>query len=184
MPTVSGIYEFVRIDIGDPNSQVLTDSLASKYLNKAVMRLNNRLALSKTSRPRGVGGQFGGTRLSVSPITADTTNLNSYPAPNNDEIHDLITLQMEEMVLHAEMRALARLNPSLGGSIGASTSTAVNDDVTVVNPDGARISIGGSKYANRVRLLTTLLTQVQEDLREAIKNFKARMSGSYSKYLY
>lgn len=148
------------------------------------MRLNGVLTLSKVSRPIGVGSNFGGRRISVQEITVDSTSTDNSPQPNNDEIHNLIVLQMEVAILTAEMHHLARLNNALGGGFGTSMSTAVNDDISVTNPDGVKIDIKGNRFQTRSKLLSDLLQDRRTELKDAITDFRMRLSGSFSKMIF
>ena len=82
------------------------------------------------------------------------------------------------------MQALARLNPSIGGSIGAATSTAVNDDIRVTNADGVIMQVSGRRYSNRVKLWTILLERIMKELDDEVKRFLSRDSGNFGKLVY
>lgn len=180
MASVSGIYDMILLDVGDPDQQIFNNSLLARILTKSVTRLNNKLGLSKTSRPIGVGGQFGGRRISIPPITLDLTA--GSISPDNDELSDLLVLQSEIIILKSEMAALRRLNPSIGGAFGQAIASAAHDDVSVTNADGVSIKV--SRLSTRARLFEKSLDDVTEELEDAVIQFLARMSANYSKLVY
>ncbi len=185
MTTVSGIFDFVRLDIGDENGAIFNDALLTRVMKKSVVRLNNKLGISANkNRSIGTGSTFGGRRISISPIQATPEVTTSTPTPDNDEIHDLITLQMEVIILKSEMSALRRLNASLGGAFNAGVTTAVNDDISVKNADGVTIKVGANRFGTRARLMREDLQDKEEELKLAIKQLKYRMSGGYGKMVY
>jgi hypothetical protein len=144
----SAIYEAVRLDIGDPEGQVFNDDFLKRNLQKAVRRLNHRLGLSPTSRPKGIPGSFGGPRIKVSPIVADLEA--GTITPNNDEICDLVVMQMEVIILESEVSALKRLAAtSASGPYATLISSASQDGITVKNFDGVTVSISPSRLGVR-----------------------------------
>src|SRR6185436_13899341 len=84
--TTATIYDAVRIDIGDPEGHIFDDNFLQHVLIKAVRRLNNRLGLSRTSRPMGIPGGFGGPKIQVADIEIDVEA--GTVTPNNDELSD------------------------------------------------------------------------------------------------
>lgn len=177
-----GIFDMIRVDTGDPDGLIFNDSLLNRIAFKAVVRLNNKLALGPRVRPIGVGGQFGGMRIKMPPIILDV-NAGTI-TPDNAEIIDMVVLQSEIIILKSEIAALRRLNPALGGAFGTSTSTAAQDDISVRNPDGTSVTKGAGRFATRARLFTTDLETLTEELNDAVTRFLARVSSSYSKYIY
>ena len=97
----STIYDAVRIDIGDPEASIFDDDFLKRVLVKSVRRLNQRLGLSITDRPKGIPGGFGGPRIKVNPIIANVES--GTITPNNDEIVDLVIMQMELVILESEI---------------------------------------------------------------------------------
>lgn len=179
----SPIYEAVKIDIGDPEGYVFDDDFLSRVLVKAVRRLNHKLGLSITSRPRGIAGGFGGPRLKISPIVVDINA--GTVTPNNDELVDLVILQMELIILQGETSALKRLAAtSASGPYAILVAGAQKDGVTVQNADGVMISIGASRLNNRVALHKMDLDSRERELDDAIKLFWARQTSSYGKMIW
>lgn len=177
----SGIYEAVRIDISDFDGQVFTDTLLDRILVKAVRRLNQDLGLSDTSRPRGIPG-YKSLKSQISPITYNLTA--ETISPDNDEIADLIILQMEYIIKKGEISNLKRLNAAYGGAYSTLSGNAVNDDISVSNADGVRVSVGGSRLSNRRQLFELDFKIIEAELKEAKKKFLYRMTGNYSKLIF
>lgn len=179
----SAIYEAVRIDIGDPDGQVFDDDFLKRVLQKAVRRLNQRLGLSPTSRPKGIPGNFGGPRIKVSPIIADVEG--GTVTPSNDEIHDLVILQMELIVLESEISALKRLAATASsGPFATLVSSANSDGVSVTNADGVQVSISPSRLMVRADLHKFDVQRRREELEMAIRAFLNRMTGNFGKMVY
>jgi hypothetical protein len=179
----SAIYEAVRIDIGDPAGQVFDDDFLKRVLLKAVRRLNQRLGLSPTDRPKGIPGNFGGPRIKVHPIIADveagTVN------PSNDEIHDLVILQMELIILESEISALKRLAASAAsGPFASFSGSAASDGVSVTNADGVSVSISPSRLNVRADLHKFDVKSRRDELEMAIRAFLNRMTGNFGKLIY
>lgn len=175
------IYDAVRIDVGDIDSQVFVDALLQRIFTKAVRRLNQSLGLASVSRPRGIPG-YQSLKSQISPITYNLTA--GTISPDNDEIADLIILQMEYIIKKGEVSALKRLNAAYGGVYATLSGNAVNDDVSVTNADGVKVSVGGSRLSNRRQLFELDLETVIDELKEAKKRFMYRMTGNYSKLIY
>lgn len=171
-----GIYDAVRIDAGDPDGLVFVDAFLNRVLQKAVRRLNHKLGLSVTNRPKGVHGY---KTLSVAPITYDITN-NSI-SPDNDELADLITLMMEYIIKKGEVSALKRLNAVYGGPF---STDAQLDDISVKNADGVDVRMGSNRLATRARLFTLDLETIIDELNAAVKRFIYRQTGNYSKLVF
>jgi len=179
----STIYEAVRVDIGDPDGTIFNDSFMQRVLTKAVRRLNHRLGLSPTSRPKGIPGNFGGPRLKVSPIVANLTD--GSITPDNDEICDLVVMQMEVIILEGEVSALKRLAAtSSSGPFASLVSSASQDGITVKNPDGTLVSIAPGRLTVRSDLHKFDVKNRREELENAIKAFLGRMTGNFSKMIY
>lgn len=174
------IYNAVRIDIGDPDAQVFTDEYLQHVLVKAVRRLNHRLGLSPTVRPKGIPGGFGGPRLKVTPIVADVDT--GSIEPENDEIFDLVIAQMEVIVLESEVSALKRLVAI--GPNATSIAAASKDGITVQNADGVMISISPSRLNVRSDLHKFDVQQRRKELEDMIRAFLSRMSGNFGKMIW
>lgn len=180
MSSVSGMYDFIRLDVGDPDGTIFNDSLLGRILTKSVTRLNNKLGLSKTVRPIGIGGQFGGRRISVPPIVLDLSN--GSISPDNDELSDLLVLQSEIIILKSEVAALRRLNVSAGGAFNQAVSSATHDDVSVTNADGVSVKVG--RLATRARLYEKSLDDLNKELNDAVIRFLARESSNFGKLIF
>lgn len=179
----SQIYEAVRIDIGDPAGSIFDDDFLKRILIKAVRRLNQRLGLSPTSRPQGIPGGFGGPRIKVSSIVADTEAGTIVPA--NDEISDLVIMQMEVIIIEGEISALKRLAAtSSSGPFAILVTGASQDGISVTNADGVQISISPSRLNVRADLHKFDAKNRREELENAIKAFLSRMTGSFGKMIY
>lgn len=179
----SSIYEAVRIDIGDPDAIVFSDNFLARVLTKAVRRLNQRLGLSATSRPKGIPGGFGGPRIKVSPITADLSS--GTINPDNDEICDLVVLMMEYIIVTSETTALKRLSATASsGPYAGWTNLASKDGVSVTNADGVTVSISPSRLSNRVALQKLDVETRKEELEMSIRAFLNRMTGNFGKMIY
>lgn len=179
----SAIYDAVRIDIGDPEASIFDDDFLKRVLTKAVRRLNQRLGLSATSRPRGIPGGFGGPRIKVSPIIADVES--GTITPNNDEIIDLVIMQMELVILEGEVSALKRLAAtSASGPFATLIAGASQDGISVRNADGVTVSISPSRFTARADLHKFDVKNRREELEAAIKAFLNRMTGNFGKLIY
>jgi len=174
----SGIYDAVRLDIGDPEGQIFNDAFLQRIFIKAVRRLNQTLGTSATSRPRGIPGY---KSLSVEQITYDLAN--DSISPDNDEIADLIILQMEYIIAKGEVAALKRLNSSYGGAYSTGSNVS-NDDVEVTNADGVKIKMGAGRLNNRTRLMLENANMIRKELNDAVKRFLTRMSGNFGKCIF
>lgn len=171
------IYEAVRIDIGDPAGLIFDDDFLKRVLIKAVRRLNHRLGLSVTDRPKGVPGNFGGQRLKVNPIVADVEV--GTITPCNDELIDLIVMQMELIILESELSALKRLTAN-----GIFGSTVGRDGISVTNADNVSVTISTGRLGFRSDLHKFDVLQRRKELEDAIKAFLNRLTGNFSKLIY
>lgn len=179
----SAIYDAVRIDIGDPDGQVFDDDFLKRVLQKAVRRLNQRLGLSPTARPKGIPGNFGGPRIKVCPIIADVEA--GTITPNNDEIVDLVILQMEVIILESEVSALKRLAATAAsGPFASLVVGATQDGISVTNADGVSVSISPSRLMVRSDLHKFDVKTRREELEMAIRAFLNRLSGNFGKLIY
>lgn len=179
----SAIYDAVRIDIGDPEASVFDDDFLKRVLVKAVRRLNQRLGLSITDRPKGIPGGFGGPRIKVNPIVADVES--GTITPNNDEIIDLVIMQMELIILEGEISALKRLAAtSASGPFASLVASATQDGISVRNADGVTVSVSPSRFTARADLHKFDVKTRREELEAAIKAFLNRMTGNFGKLIY
>ncbi len=179
----SAIYEAVRIDIGDPDGVVFDDDFLKRVLQKSVRRLNQRLGLSPTDRPKGIPGNFGGPRLRVSQIVANVED--GTISPNNDEIVDLVIMQMELVILESEISSLKRLAASASsGPFASFSAAAANDGISVQNADGVTVSISPSRLNVRADLHKFDVQQRREQLEMSIRAFLNRMTGNFGKMIY
>jgi len=179
----SEIYEGVRLDIGDPEGEIFDDDFLKRILQKAVRRLNHRLGLSPVSRPQGIPGGFGGPRIKVSSIIADVEA--GTVTPSNDEIHDLVIMQMELIVLESEVSALKRLAASsASGPFATLVASASQDGISVTNADGVQVSISPSRLTTRASLHKFDVQQRRKELEDAVRAFLNRMTGNFSKLIY
>ncbi len=171
----------VRLDVGDDEGVIFTDSLLNRIAVKAVTRLNNKLGIGKTVRPLGVGSQFGGRRISIPPLEIDVVN--GTITPDTPEMVDMTVLQMEVIILKGEIAALRRLK-NLNGSFNSAASTAAQDDVSVRNADGVSVTMGAGRFSTRARLYEKTLDSVEEELQDAVTAFLARESANFGKMVY
>lgn len=175
------IYDAVRVDLG-ADDNLFDDGFLGRVTTKAVRRLNHRLGLSATSRPKGIPGNLGATRLKVSPITLDLSA--GTITPDNDELCDLVIMQSEVIILESEINALKRLAASGSGPFAASVASASQDGISVQNADGVRVDISGGRLANRVQLYKFSAKTARDELEMAIKTFLGRNTGNFSKLVY
>lgn len=177
----ASIYDAVRLDIGDPEGQVFDDQYLERVMIKAVRRLNHVLGLSRTVRPQGIPGGFGGPRIKVIPIEVDLENGTIVPA--NDELCDLTIMMMEYIIVSSEVSSLKRL-VALSGPHSATVASASQDGISVTNADGVTINISGGRLANRAQLHKLDLETKKAELDAAIRAFLNRMTGNYGKMIY
>ncbi len=180
----ASIYTAVQIDIGDPDGAVFNEGYLKNVLTKAVRRLNQKLGTAVTFRgPTGVPGGFGGRRINVIELDVDLEA--GTITPNNDEVCDLIILQMEYIIKTSEISALKRLSASATSGPHVSTvASAANDDITVRNPDGVQVSIGGARIQTRARLFEMDAKMAEKELDTAVKMFLNRLTGNFGKLIY
>lgn len=171
------IFPAVRIDLGDIEGTILSDSLLRKYLNKAIIHLNRALNLTRI-RPgtEGVGitGRILPQPITVNLQTGDVT-------PDNDEFLSLIILQMEYIILIGEANALKRLHLPSAGSLGAGFDLAQREGLEVVNADGVKIKIDSSRFRERAAMHRFTVEQIKEDLDMAIKTFLYRHTSGFGR---
>jgi hypothetical protein len=174
------IYEAVRIDIGDPDGNTFDDDFLKRVLIKSVRRLNQRLGLSRTSRPRGVPGNFGGQRLQIAELTLDVEA--GTVTPNNDELCDLIILMMEYVIITSETSAWKRFEAS--GPFAGGAASLSRDGIMVKNADGVTIDISAGRLQSRTTLHRLDVQTREKELDTAIKAYLGRMTGNFGKYIW
>lgn len=174
------IYEAVRIDVGDPDALFFDDDFLKRVLIKAVRRLNQRLGLSRTSRPKGVPGNFGGPRLRVAQMEVDVEA--GTITPSNDELCDLIILMMEYIIITAETSAWKRFQAS--GPFSAGAQSVSRDGIMVRNADGVTIDVSVGRLQTRASLHRLDVETREKELETAIKAFLGRMTGNYGKFIW
>lgn len=171
------IYDAVRIDIGDPDGIIFNDDYLKRVILKAVRRLDHRLGLSRTSRPKGIPGGFGGPRIKIIPLTI---NLEAGTlSPDNDELTDLVIMQMEVIILESEISALKRLTNT--GTLGSSVG---RDGISVTNADGVTVTISSSRLQFRSDLHKFSAQTARTELEKAILAYLNRQTGNYGKMVY
>ena len=177
------IYDAVRIDIGDPEGHIFDDNFLQHVLVKAVRRLNQALGLSRTARPAGIPGGFGGPKIQVAELTVDVEA--GTIEPNNDELCDLIILQMEYIIITAETSALKRLGAAFASGPFATVVGGVgNEGISVTNADGVTVNISTGRLQFRTTLQRLDVETRKEELETAIKRFLGRQTGNYGKMIY
>ena len=174
------IYDAVRIDIGDPEGAIFDDDFLKRVLVKAVRRLNHMLGLSRTSRPKGVPGNFGGPRIKVMQMEIDVEA--GTITPSNDELCDLIILMMEYIIITSETSAMKRLQAS--GPFSSSVGTSNRDGIMVRNPDGTVVDVSVGRLQTRATLQRLDVETRKEELEAAIKLFWGRMTGNFGKFIW
>ena len=177
------IYDAVRIDIGDPEGHIFDDNFLQHVLVKAVRRLNQRLGLSRTSRPLGIPGGFGGPKIQVGELTVDVEG--GTISPDNDELCDLIILMMEYIIITGETSALKRLGASFASGPYATVLGSVgNEGISVTNADGVTINVSTGRLQTRATLQRLDVETRTKELETAIKAFLNRETGNFGKLIY
>jgi hypothetical protein len=177
------IYDAVRIDIGDPEGHIFDDNFLQHVLIKAVRRLNQALGLSRTSRPIGIPGGFGGPKIQVAELTVDVEA--GTISPNNDELCDLIILQMEFIIITSETSALKRLGAAFASGPFATVAGGIGSEgISVTNADGVTINISTGRLQFRSTLQRLDVETREKELETAIKRFLSRMTGNMGKMIY
>lgn len=181
---VTSVFDFVRLDIGDPEGVVFGDEILRRILKKAVTRLNNKLGLGPKNRgPIGVPGQFGGLRVRALPITVDFDT--GVVTPEGDEYTDLLCLQMEVIIVTSEISALKRLSASAtSGPFITTVGNTDRDGISVTNADGVTINISSVRLTTRASLARFDVEQKEAELEMAVSRYLQRASANYSKLIY
>lgn len=175
--TVETIYDRVRLDVGDINGQIFTDGLLRRTLEKAIARANRRLGLVsiETGNSPSHFFLFFNSTLSRAKIEVNLTT--GVLTPNTDPYIDIIIMQMEEIMLKAEMSNFKRLNVLLGGPLASGIAGAPNEGVSITNADGVKISVSASRYTARAKLFESDVKMIKEELDQAYRDFRWRLSG-------
>lgn len=177
------IYDAVRIDIGDPEGHIFDDNFLQHVLVKAVRRLNQRLGLSRTARPQGIPGGFGGPKIQIAELTVDVEA--GTISPDNDELCDLIILMMEYIIITGETSALKRLGASFASGPYATVLGGIgNEGISVTNADGVTINISAGRLQARTAMQRLDVETRTAELEMAIKVFLSRMTGNFGKMIY
>ena len=176
------VFDAVRIDLGDPDANILHDAFLSRVLTKAVRRLNHVLGIGvRTRGPIGIPGNFGGQRVKYTPLSVDLST--GVFTPPNDEYVDLVIMQMEVIIVEGEISALKRLSAS-SGPYTSLVGSAGNDGIRVTNADGVTIDVSVGRLQNRSLLARFDAETRRKELEMAINRFIGRISGNASKLIY
>jgi len=179
----SSIYDAVRIDIGDPLGHIFDDNFLQHVLIKAVRRLNQRLGLSRSARPPGIPGGFGGPRIQVAEITIDVEA--GTVTPDNDELEDLIILMMEYIIITGETSALKRLGAAFASGPYSTVLGGVGGEgISVTNADGVTINVSTGRLQARTTLQRLDVETRQKELEACIRAFLGRQTGNYGKMIW
>lgn len=179
----STIYDAVRIDIGDPDGNIFDDNFLQHVLTKAVRRLNQRLGLSRTARPQGIPGGFGGPKIQVGELTVDVEA--GTISPDNDELCDLIILMMEYIIITGETSALKRLGAAYASGPFATVLGGVgNEGISVTNADGVTVNVSAGRLQARTAMQRLDVETREKELETAIKAFLGRQTGNYGKMIW
>lgn len=180
---IFSIYDAVRIDIGDPLGHIFDDNFLQHVLVKAVRRLNHRLGLSRTARPQGIPGGFGGPKIQVAHLEVDVEA--GTVSPDNDELCDLIILMMEYIVITGETSSLKRLGAAFASGPFATVLTGIsNEGISVTNADGVTVNISAGRLQARTSMQRLDVETRKDELEMAIRAFLNRMTGNMGKMIY
>lgn len=190
---LDNIYDMIRIDIGDVNSDIFTDSLLQRYVDKSVRRLNRALGVSRKVRPAGITPGGLGTPARIPAISVDFDARTLYP--DNDEIRDIIVLQAEVLITKGELAVLRRAGASSAGSSGAELLTAASgvtsgnegEGVLVRNADGVTIDtrqLYSTWLAQKAKLFLEDAKMREKELEIALKQLRLDFAGNYGKVVY
>ena len=178
-PTVDTetIYDRVRLDVGDPNGQIFNDGLLQRVLAKAVARLNRRLGIVEVCQHTSLNALIilFSTNSQVAPITVDFDT--GVITPDTDPYVDILTLQIEEILMVSEASNMKRLNVLLGGPFASGIATMVNDGVAIKNADGVSIDVAVSRFMKRADMYKWDAERISAELEAAIKDFRWRLSA-------
>lgn len=178
-PTVDTetIYDRVRLDVGDPNAQIFNDGLLQRVLAKSIARLNRRLGIVEVCQHSSLNALIilFSTNTPTVPITVNFDT--GIITPNTDPYVDILTLQMEEILMTAEASNMKRLNVLLGGPFGSGISNMQNEGVAIRNADGVSIDVAVSRFVKRADMFKWDAERIAKELELAIKDFRWRLSA-------
>lgn len=190
---IDRVIDNIRIDIGDFNGEIFSQSLLERYIVKSVMRLNRELGIaSGRVRPTGITPGGLGTPARIPAISVDLDARVIYP--DNDEIKDIIVLQTEVLITRAEMAALRRASTASAGAPGAELITSssgiipgAQPGIMIRNADGVTIDTK-TTYTNwlnnKVKLFIEDSKMREEELEKAIFRLKMSFSSGSGKVVY
>ena len=170
------LYDRVRIDLGDPLGLIFTDGLMIRTIKKAIARINRRLGLVRVSQDSNFIFLIAFTsRVATPTLTLDTEA--GTITPSTDPYADILTLQMEEILLTSESVALGRLNTTTAGVFGSGIIGVAADGVSVTDVDGTQISKAVGRLSHRKDMAQFNLKNIRDELSSAIKDLRWRLSG-------
>jgi hypothetical protein len=175
---VETIFDRVRIDVGDPDGRMLTNGLLTRYLEKSIARCNRRLGLVDLETGNTPFHFFLFFTSALSRPRLEVNLLTGIITPDTDPYVDIIIMQMEELVLRAEMSNFKRLNPNLGGSLASGIFGATTEGVSVRNADGVTISVSPVRFSTRAKLFMADVERISAEVKEAIRDFRWRLAGA------
>lgn len=174
--SIESLFDRVRIDIGDPDAIIFVDGLMRRTLRKAVSRVNRRLGLVSVTENSHFIWLIAFNTISRRPTITIDLELGTID-PDTDPYADILVLQMEEILLTGETVALQRLAPSTAGAFGSGLVGTASDGVSVTNADGVSISKAVGRLSHRADLAKFNLRNIRDELTQAIKDFRWRLSG-------
>lgn len=190
---IDRMIDNIRIDIGDFSNDIFPTSLLERYLIKSVMRLNRELGIATGRvRPTGItpGGLGTPARIPSIVLDMDARTLQ----PDNHEIADIIVLQAEVLITHAEMAALRRASTvgasAAGSSLVVSASgipTTNSDGIMIRNADGVIIDTRqrySTWMSSKTQLFLAEAKQREIELENALKQLKHSFASSMGKVVY
>ncbi len=177
---IESVFDRVRLDIGDPDGRIFTDGLLRRTLKKAVTRVNRRLGLvNVTSNTEFIFLIAFQSAVNTPVLTLDF--MLGTITPDSDPYVDIVIMQMEEILLSSELVALQRLNAQTAGAFGSGVIGATGDGVSVTNADGVTISTSPTRLSTRADLGKFNLDALRQQLEQAIKDMRWRLSGANGK---
>lgn len=174
--SVESLFDRVRIDIGDPDAMIFPNGLMQRTMRKAVSRINRRLGLVSVTENSYFIWLIAFNTLSRRPTLTVDLELGIIN-PDSDPYADILVLQMEEILLTGETVALQRLAPATAGAFGSGLMGTASDGVSVTNVDGVSISKAVGRLSHRADLAKFNLKNIRDELTQAIKDFRWRLSG-------
>jgi len=175
---VETIYDRVRIDIGDPDGSIFTDGLLQRTLKKAIDRANRRLGLVDVESGNSSSHFFLFFNCSLRRPKIEVDLSTGVLTPNTDPYIDIIILQMEEILLRAEMSNFKRLNVLLGGTLASGVTSATKEGVSITNADGVKIAVAPGRFSARANMFKQDVDLISAEVERAIRDFRWRLSGN------